>query len=161
MRCEVECLRENREYACTTLSQCHERIVPSWRRGVVGRLDQRRATDGLCACKSKSLAICTIVTQGAGALTLNAAYRCPVHRMRSFNNLNLSSFGNKRKLTDYFERRYLFQRYKINGGNHFIAISEDIETFLKDVIPKEIHNIHLLQNAINTKRFEFRSPFRD
>ena len=75
-------------------------------------------------------------------------------RMRSFNNLNLSSFGNKRKLTDYFERRYLFQRYKINGGNHFIAISEDIETFLKDVIPKEIHNIHLLQNAINTKRFE-------
>ncbi len=75
-------------------------------------------------------------------------------RMRSFNNLKLSSFGNKRKLTDYFERRYLFQRYKINGGNHFIAISDDIETFLKDVLPKEIRNIHLLQNAINTKRFE-------
>ena len=75
-------------------------------------------------------------------------------RMRSFNNLNLSSFGNKRKLTDYFERRYLFRRYKINGGNHFIAISNDIETFLKDVLPKEIRNIHFLQNAINTKRFE-------
>ena len=75
-------------------------------------------------------------------------------RMRSFNNLKLTSFGNKRKLTDYFERRYLFQRYKINGGNHFIAISEDIKTFLKDVLPKEFHNIHLLQNAINTKRFE-------
>jgi glycosyltransferase involved in cell wall biosynthesis len=75
-------------------------------------------------------------------------------RMRSFNNLKLSCFGNKRKLTDYFERRYLFQRYKINGGNHFIAISDDIEIFLKDVLPKEIRNIHLLQNAINTKRFE-------
>jgi glycosyltransferase involved in cell wall biosynthesis len=75
-------------------------------------------------------------------------------RMRSFNNLNLSSFGNKRKLTDYFERRYLFHRYKINGGNHFIAISNDIETFLKDILPKEIRNIHFLQNAINTKRFE-------
>ncbi len=75
-------------------------------------------------------------------------------RMRSFNNLNLSSFGNKRKLTDYFERRYLFQRYKINGGNNFIAISDDIETFLKDVLPKEIRDIHLLPNAINTKRFE-------
>ena len=75
-------------------------------------------------------------------------------RMRSFNNLKWTSFGNKRKLTDYFERRYLFQRYKINGGNNFIAISDDIETFLKDVLPKEIRDIHLLPNAINTKRFE-------
>ncbi len=31
----------------------------------MSRPDQRRATDGLCACKSKSLAICTIVTLGA------------------------------------------------------------------------------------------------
>jgi glycosyltransferase involved in cell wall biosynthesis len=75
-------------------------------------------------------------------------------RMRSFNNLKLSSFGNKRKLTDYFERRYLFQRYKLNGGNQFIAISDDIETFLKDVLPNEIRNIHLLQNAIDVTRFE-------
>jgi len=75
-------------------------------------------------------------------------------RMRPFNNLKLSSFVNKRKLTDYFERRYLFQRYKINSGSHFIAISDDIETFMKVVLPKEIGNIHLLPNAINTKRFE-------
>lgn len=75
-------------------------------------------------------------------------------RMKSFNNLKISNLRSKRNITDYFERRYLFQRYKINGGNHFIAISIDIETFLKDVLPKEIRNIHLLQNAIDVTRFD-------
>lgn len=75
-------------------------------------------------------------------------------RMKSFNNLSLFKIKSKHDLTNYFEKRFLLKRYKKNGGNHFIAISEDIQQFLKSVLPKELQNIHLLQNAIDVKRFE-------
>jgi glycosyltransferase involved in cell wall biosynthesis len=80
-------------------------------------------------------------------------------RMRSFNNLNFRSLSSKRALTDYFEKKYLLKRYAINGGNHFIAISEDIKLFLKSVLPLKISTIHLLQNAIDVKRFEKPAEF--
>jgi glycosyltransferase involved in cell wall biosynthesis len=80
-------------------------------------------------------------------------------RMRSFNNFNLRLLSSKRNLTDYFEKKYLMKRYAINGGNHFIAISEDIKLFLKSVLPLKISTIHLLQNAIDVKRFEKPAEF--
>ena len=80
-------------------------------------------------------------------------------RMRSFNNLNFRSLSSKRALTDYFEKKYLLKRYAINGGNHFIAISEDIEHFLKSVLQLKSATIHLLPNAIDVKRFEKPAEF--
>ena len=74
--------------------------------------------------------------------------------MRSFNTFNYNRLTNKRQLTDYFERRYLFKRYKKNGGNQFIAISKDIESFLKSVLPRDIQNVHRLENAIDAFRFK-------
>jgi len=75
-------------------------------------------------------------------------------RMRSLNNLNLLSIKSKRDLTNYFEKRYLLKCYRKNGGNNFIAISEDISNFLRTVLPKDLQSIQLLQNAIDVKRFE-------
>ena len=75
-------------------------------------------------------------------------------RMRSLNNLNFFSIKSKRDLTNYFEKRYLLKCYRKNGGNNFIAISEDISCFLRTVLPKDLQSIQLLQNAIDVKRFE-------
>ena len=74
--------------------------------------------------------------------------------MSSLNNLNLFSIKSKRDLTNYFEKRYLLKCYRKNGGNNFIAISEDISNFLRTVLPKDLQSIQLLQNAIDLKRFE-------
>jgi glycosyltransferase involved in cell wall biosynthesis len=75
-------------------------------------------------------------------------------RMSSLNNLNLVTIKSKRDLTNYFEKRYLLKCYRKNGGNNFIAISEDISCFLRTVLPKDLQSIQLLQNAIDVKRFE-------
>ena len=75
-------------------------------------------------------------------------------RMSSLNNLNLFSIKSKRDLTNYFEKRYLLKCFRKNGGNNFIAISEDISHFLRTVLPKDLQSIQLLQNAIDLKRFE-------
>ncbi len=75
-------------------------------------------------------------------------------RMSSLNNLSLFSIKSKRDLTNYFEKRYLLKCYRKNGGNNFIAISEDISHFLRTVLPKDLQSIQLLQNAIDLKRFE-------
>ena len=80
-------------------------------------------------------------------------------RMSSLNNLNLFSIKSKRDLTNYFEKRYLLKCYRKNGGNNFIAISEDISNFLRTVLPKDLQSIQLLQNAIDLKRFEKPADF--
>lgn len=75
-------------------------------------------------------------------------------RMKSLNDLSLFTIKSKRDLTNYFEKRYLLKCYRKNGGNNFIAISEDISCFLRTVLPKDLQSIQLLQNAIDLKRFE-------
>lgn len=75
-------------------------------------------------------------------------------RMKSLNNLILFTIKSKRDLTNYFEKRYMLKCYRKNGGNNFIAISEDISNFLRTVLPKDLQSIQLLQNAIDLKRFE-------
>jgi glycosyltransferase involved in cell wall biosynthesis len=60
----------------------------------------------------------------------------------------------KKQLTNYYERKYLINRYKKNGGNHFIAISNDIESFLKSTLPHNIVKINKLENAIDSNRFK-------
>ena len=74
-------------------------------------------------------------------------------RMKSFNNLNLFNINSKINLTNYFEKLYLLKRYKKNGGTNFIAISQDIQLFLKSVMPKDLQFVYLLQNSIDVQRF--------
>lgn len=74
-------------------------------------------------------------------------------RMPSFNKINIFKIKSKRELTNYFEKKYVLKRYQQNGGNHFIAISKDIETFLTNVLPDKHRSVFLLPNAVAISRF--------
>lgn len=74
-------------------------------------------------------------------------------RMKSLRNMKFKTLLSKQQLTNYYERKHLINRYKKNGGNHFIAISNDIESFLKSTLPHNIVKINKLENAIDSNRF--------
>ena len=71
--------------------------------------------------------------------------------MRQFCNLGFRTMFNKQLLTNYFEKRYLFSRYKANGGNTFIAISHDTERYFRKTARK--YDVQLLPNAIDYEKF--------
>ena len=75
-------------------------------------------------------------------------------RMKTLRNIKFKTLLSKKQLTNYYERKYLINRYKKNGGNHFIAISNDIESFLKSTLPNNIVKINKLENAIDSNRFK-------
>ena len=59
----------------------------------------------------------------------------------------------KKNITDFYEKKLLFKRYK-DCNNNFIAISKDTKDYFTKVIPKAHQkNIFLLSNAIDWKRF--------
>ena len=61
----------------------------------------------------------------------------------------------KKNITDFYEKKLLFGRYK-DCNNNFIAISKDTNDYFTKVIPKALKkNIFLLSNAIDFKRFYF------
>ena len=63
--------------------------------------------------------------------------------------------GLKKNITDLYEKRLLFERYK-DCNNNFIAISKDTKDYFTKVIPPALkQNIFLLSNAIDFKRFHF------
>jgi glycosyltransferase involved in cell wall biosynthesis len=66
------------------------------------------------------------------------------------NNWSWSSIS-KTNITNWYEKKVLFQRYKKNGGTHFIAISKHTESYIKFVQSK--YPVTLLHNAIDVKRF--------
>lgn len=71
--------------------------------------------------------------------------------MRQFRNLGIKTFFNKQLLTNFFEKRYLFSRYKTNGGNTFIAISHDTERYFCKTARK--YDVQFLPNAIDYEKF--------
>jgi glycosyltransferase involved in cell wall biosynthesis len=71
--------------------------------------------------------------------------------MVQFKNLSLLTFLKKISLTNYYEKKYLFNRYKQNGGTQFIAISNDTLTYFKKTASQ--YSTHLLFNAIDFERF--------
>ena len=73
-------------------------------------------------------------------------------KMNQFENFKLGSLFNKKKLTNFYEKLYLFNRYKINGGNHFIAISKDTYSFAKASCKD--YSVSFLPNCIDLKRFK-------
>ena len=70
-------------------------------------------------------------------------------QMRQFS---LSTLFKKSYLTNYYEKRYLFKRYKINQGTQFIAISNHTSDYFKKV--QALYEVSLFHNAINVDRFK-------
>ena len=75
------------------------------------------------------------------------------------NMSQISNFSKKKSLkkniTDFYEKKLLFGRYK-DCNNNFIAISKDTKDYFTKVIPPALKpNIFLLSNAIDFKRFYF------
>jgi len=73
------------------------------------------------------------------------------NNMVQFENLTLKFFFDKKKLAGFYEKRYLFKRYKVNGGNHFIAISKDTQKYFEK--RAKPFSLTLLPNAIDFHRF--------
>ena len=63
--------------------------------------------------------------------------------------------GLKKNITDFYEKKLLFRRYK-DCNNNFIAISHDTNEYFKKVVPKALkNNIFILSNAIDFNKFYF------
>jgi glycosyltransferase involved in cell wall biosynthesis len=77
--------------------------------------------------------------------------------MIQFKNFELATLTNKAKITNFYEKKYLFERYKINGGTHFIAISNDTKTYFENTA--QAFPITLLHNAINFDKFYTEKQF--
>lgn len=71
--------------------------------------------------------------------------------MAQFRRFSFKTLFNKELLTNYYEKRFLFKRYKVNGGNHFIAISKNAESYFKSNVRS--FSVTLLHNAINYSHF--------
>ncbi len=71
--------------------------------------------------------------------------------MKQFKNFGLKTLFNKELLTNFYEKRYLLNRYRANGGNTFVAISKDTESYFKE--NARSFKTELLPNAIDYQRF--------
>ena len=71
--------------------------------------------------------------------------------MVQFRNIGPATFLSKQALTNYYEKKVLFTKYKQNGGSHFLAISKDTHAyFTKTAKP---YPVTLLPNAIDYHKF--------
>ncbi len=87
-------------------------------------------------------------------LLKNTAYFSHIHyNEKQFQNFDLNVFLKKRRLTDFYEKRFLIKKYNL-CRNNFLAISRDTESYLKEVLPEAFHRrIHYLPNAIDYNAF--------
>jgi glycosyltransferase involved in cell wall biosynthesis len=70
-----------------------------------------------------------------------------------FEPLTFKTFLQKKRLTKFYERVRIFNRYK-NCGNYFITISENINETLLRQLPKQLHKqVMLMHNALDFKKF--------
>ena len=70
-----------------------------------------------------------------------------------FNKLNFNSIFKKLFYANLFEKTRIFFRYK-KANNHFITISNSVNSKLKSQLPKKLkHNVTLMRNAINLDHF--------
>ena len=82
----------------------------------------------------------------------NALWFSHVHdNMIQLNSWSWSSIS-KKNITNWYEKKTLFNQYKKNRGTHFIAISKHTESYIKSVQSK--YPVTLLHNAIDVKRFQ-------
>ncbi len=72
--------------------------------------------------------------------------------MIQFKNFELESILDKNAITNYYEKKVLFKRYKKNGGTHFFSISKYSDKFAESI--QTSYQLTLLPNAIDVKRFQ-------
>jgi glycosyltransferase involved in cell wall biosynthesis len=88
----------------------------------------------------------------------DAAYFTHLHdNMPQFSRFRLFNGFNKRQLTNWYERRWMIDRYR-KCRNAFIAISRDTEDYFRTNLPSDLQEIILLNNAIDYSRFFRASP---
>ncbi|MCB9225865.1 MAG: glycosyltransferase [Chitinophagales bacterium] len=78
--------------------------------------------------------------------------------MPQLRNLSLQTLLNKKQLINFYEKQWLLQKYKNNGGNSFIAISRDTLKYGEKVLTP-ICEINYLKNAINYDNFYCKRNF--
>lgn len=84
------------------------------------------------------------------------AYITHLHdNMHQFRDLSLKTFLKKERLTNYYEKLRILKKYR-KCHNHFIAISKDTYGYFIKCLPKDLHKITLMHNAINLERFRRR-----
>lgn len=71
--------------------------------------------------------------------------------MIQFKNASLETFTSKALFTNWYEKQYLLKRYKVNGGNKFIAISNNTKNYFEN--NGGDLNVFMLHNAIDYHRF--------
>jgi len=70
-----------------------------------------------------------------------------------FEKPRLITFFNKEKITNLYERNFLFKKY-VACNNNFIAVSEDTLNYIKHNLPSRLkENICLMHNAIDFNKF--------
>jgi glycosyltransferase involved in cell wall biosynthesis len=67
------------------------------------------------------------------------------------NNWTFPTIPTKVNITNFYEKKLLFNLYKKNGGTHFIAISNHTKEFINKV--QKTYSVTLIYNAIDSKRF--------
>lgn len=81
------------------------------------------------------------------------AYFTHLHNnVEQFQKFSIKSLFDKEKLINYYEKKRMLKRY-YKCQNNFIAISQDSYDYALKSLPKSLHNIKLLNNAINFKKF--------
>jgi glycosyltransferase involved in cell wall biosynthesis len=71
--------------------------------------------------------------------------------MKQLQNFSLRILSDKKAFTNFYEKWYIFQCYKKNGGNHFIAISQNSKAYFDEVAGG--YPVTMLHNAIEVARF--------
>ena len=70
--------------------------------------------------------------------------------MKQFRNFTLKTLFDKSLFTNHFEKRYIVDRYRKNGGTHFIAVSRDTLSYFKKSVD---FPVTFMPNAINYDMF--------
>ena len=77
--------------------------------------------------------------------------------MFQFRPMKTKDWFNKKRITEWYERRWILKKYKATNNN-FIAISQDTEQYFKRVLPSSLNRITLFHNAIQFARFSNNIP---
>jgi glycosyltransferase involved in cell wall biosynthesis len=78
--------------------------------------------------------------------------------MPQLKRFGLKTLFNKTLLSNWWERRWLMKQYA-KSKTHYIAISKDVETYLKGNCSSLGNRITLLPNAIDCKRFQIKRDY--
>lgn len=70
--------------------------------------------------------------------------------MRQFKNFSFKTLFDKSLFTNHFEKRYIVDRYRKNGGTHFIAVSKDTLSYFEKSVD---FPVTFMPNAINYDMF--------